>query len=69
MAYPPGIRDWVTIDTPAIHAARDYGIDLTLLVENLRRTPTERLRKAESFFRLAFELRGIAQRRAAGIEP
>lgn len=27
-----------------IAAARDYGIDLTLLVENLRLTPAERLR-------------------------
>ncbi|MGH7785095.1 MAG: hypothetical protein ACREO5_14805 [Candidatus Binatia bacterium] len=27
-----------------IAAARDYGIDLTLLVENLRLTPAQRLR-------------------------
>ncbi len=27
-----------------IAEARDYGIDLTLLVENLRRSPVERLR-------------------------
>ena len=29
----------------AIAAAKDYGIDLTLLVENLSLTPTERARK------------------------
>jgi hypothetical protein len=28
----------------AIAAARDFGIDLTLLVENLRKSPAERLR-------------------------
>jgi len=28
----------------AIAAARDFGIDLTLLVENLRRSPAERIR-------------------------
>lgn len=32
---PPGGR---------IEAARDYGVDLTLLVERLRKTPEERVR-------------------------
>jgi hypothetical protein len=32
-----------------IEAARDYGIDLTLLVEQLRLTPAERARKLEDF--------------------
>ena len=31
----------------AIQRAREFGIDLTLLLENLRLTPTERLRKAQ----------------------
>lgn len=31
-----------------IAAARDYGIDLTLLVSNLRLTPEERLRNNDS---------------------
>jgi len=29
-------------------AAKEYGVDLTLLVENLRLTTTERLRKLQS---------------------
>lgn len=31
----------------AVERAEAYGLDLTLLTENLRRTPTERLRWAE----------------------
>ncbi|MFT3744958.1 MAG: hypothetical protein QM785_11785 [Pyrinomonadaceae bacterium] len=31
-----------------IAAARDFGIDLTLLVENLRLTPAERIRKNDA---------------------
>lgn len=36
--YPPG---------SAIHRAVEFGIDLTLNIENLKLTPTERLRRAE----------------------
>lgn len=36
---PPGGR---------IEAAREYGIDLTLLVERLRKTPEERVRDLQS---------------------
>jgi hypothetical protein len=64
MAHSSEVRDWATADTTAIRAAREYGIDLTLLVENLRHTPTERLRKAERFIASALKLRGLA--RAAG---
>lgn len=31
-----------------IAAARDYGIDLTLLIENLRLTPAERIKKNDA---------------------
>ena len=31
-----------------IAAARDFGIDLTLLVENLRLTPAERIKKNDA---------------------
>ncbi|NJM39655.1 MAG: hypothetical protein HC853_02220 [Anaerolineae bacterium] len=36
--YPPG---------SAVHKAVEYGIDITLLIENLKLTPTQRLRRAE----------------------
>ena len=29
----------------AIQAARDYGIDVTILLDNLKRTPAERIRR------------------------
>ncbi len=32
----------------ALTAAREYGIDLTLLVANLRRTPEQRLRQLDA---------------------
>jgi hypothetical protein len=34
-------------DTEAARRAREFGIDLTLLEQNLNLTPTERLRKLE----------------------
>ena len=33
----------------AAAAARDYGIDLTLTIRNLRLTPEERVRRLDSF--------------------
>lgn len=45
-----------------IEAARDYGIDLTLLVEQLRLTPAERARKLESASKALEQVRGIARR-------
>ena len=45
---PPGSK---------IEAARDYGVDLTLLVNNLRLTPDQRVRKMESAMRFAEQLR------------
>lgn len=45
---PPGSK---------IEAARDFGVDLTLLVQNLALTPDERVRKMESAMRFAEQLR------------
>lgn len=45
---PPGSK---------LAAAKEYGIDLTLLVENLSLTPTERLRNLDAAQSLFGELR------------
>ena len=47
-----------------IEAARNYGIDLTLLAEQLRLTPAERVRKLESASKALDQVRGIARRRS-----
>jgi hypothetical protein len=46
-----------------IAAAREYGIDLTLLMEQLRLTPAERARKLEIASTALERVRGIARRR------
>jgi hypothetical protein len=45
-----------------IAAARDYGVDLTLLVEQLRLTPEQRLRKLQMAATQLTKVRGIARR-------
>ena len=45
---PPGSK---------IEAAKEFGVDLTLLVRNLSLTPDERVREMESALRFAEELR------------
>jgi hypothetical protein len=47
-----------------IEAARDFGIDLTLLVEQLRLSPGERARKLELASSVLERVRGIARRRS-----
>jgi hypothetical protein len=47
-----------------IEAARDHGIDLTLLVEQLRLTPAERARKLELASTALEQVRGIARQRS-----
>jgi hypothetical protein len=47
-----------------IGAARNYGIDLTLLVEQLRLTPAERARKLETASMVLERMRGSARRRS-----
>ncbi len=43
-----------------IQEAKDFGIDLTLLQENLRLSPTERLQKHQEFHSFVDSIRGIA---------
>ena len=45
-----------------IEAARDYGVDLTLLIEQLRLTPAERARKLEVVSNRMARLWGIARK-------
>jgi hypothetical protein len=45
-------------------AARNHGIDLTLLVEQLRLTPAERARKLELASTALEQVRGTARRRS-----
>ena len=47
-----------------IEAARYQGIDLTLLVEQLRLTPAERVRKLELASTALEQVRGTARRRS-----
>ena len=44
-----------------IAAARDYGVDLTLLIERLRRTPDERIRDLQKAMRNLEASRGRAR--------
>jgi hypothetical protein len=46
-----------------IEAAAKYGIDLSLLIEQLRRTPAERARIAESASIAIAKVRGAARKR------
>ncbi len=57
---PPGSR---------IEAARAYGIDLTLLVERLRRTPEERVRDLQRAIEGLEAMRGRARPNAAKGQP
>ena len=45
----------------AIEAARDFGIDLTLLIERLRLTPDERVRQLQQAMFALSEIRGAAR--------
>jgi hypothetical protein len=47
-----------------IEAAANYGIDMTLLVEQLRLTPAERAKKLESASIALEKVRGIARKRS-----
>ncbi|OGG52176.1 MAG: hypothetical protein A3F84_19415 [Candidatus Handelsmanbacteria bacterium RIFCSPLOWO2_12_FULL_64_10] len=44
-----------------IEAAQKFGIDLTLLVERLRMTPTERLRALQRAMSMVAQIRGAAR--------
>ena len=47
----------------AIEAARDFGVDLTLLIERLRLTPDERVRQLQQAMFTLSQVRGAAQGR------
>jgi hypothetical protein len=47
----------------AIAAAHDFGVDLTLLIERLRRTPEQRLRDLQKAVKNLEALRGAARPR------
>ncbi|MBI2687600.1 MAG: hypothetical protein HYX27_14915 [Acidobacteria bacterium] len=51
---PPGSR---------IEAAKNYGVDLSLLIEQLRLTPAERAKKLEQATLALDRVRGVARRR------
>ena len=50
-----------------IEAAQKYGIDLTLLIEQLRLTPAERVRKLERAATALEKVRGAARRPHNGV--
>jgi len=52
-----------TTKKSAIERAKEWGIDLSLLEENLRLTPTERLEKMISFQRFVERIRAEKQRK------
>jgi hypothetical protein len=47
-----------------IESAKKFGIDLTLLIEQLRLTPAERVAKLEIATKSLEEIRGLARRRS-----
>lgn len=60
-------RAEVRLRTPApgsrIAAAKEYGVDLTLLIEQLRLSPAERVRQMQLASEAAGKVRGSARRR------
>lgn len=48
-----------------IEAARDFGIDINLLIANLRLTPAERVSRMHAACVAAEQIRGIARRRSS----
>jgi len=56
-------REQAARSTPGgdIAAARDFGVDLSLLVERLRRTPEERLLDLQAVMEFQEQIRGAAR--------
>lgn len=50
-------------ETPAIQAAREYGVDIDLLEANLRLSPYERLRRHNAALAIALMLRNGMRKR------
>ena len=60
-------EDYFLNPPPGSAAARaaEFGVDLTLTLENLRLTPEERIRKLDSFIKDAAKLRASSLTRRA----
>ena len=58
------IEAWLLNPPPGSKAAaaRDYGIDLTLTIENLRLTPEQRIRQLDSLREAVKQIRAAAKR-------
>lgn len=58
------IEAWLLNPPPGSKAAaaRDFGIDLTLTLENLRLTPEERIRRLDALREAAREIRVAARK-------
>jgi hypothetical protein len=54
---------------PDWDAAVEYGVDMALLEENLKRTPAERLDALQTMLDLTSELRGLARAGRDDPEP
>ncbi len=54
-------------ESSAIKRAEEYGIDITLLIENLRRPPTERLQRHQAMLEFVEELRRAGQKKQASV--
>jgi hypothetical protein len=66
----PKVEEWL-LNPPVgskAAAAKEFGIDLTLLVRNLRLTPQERAEKLQSVMRFNYEIQkqGKLQREKSG---
>ncbi len=71
MLYMSGAEEKLRHPLPGsrIEAARDFGIDLTLVIERLRKTPEERVRDLQSAIDGLEKMRGKARRRDAASPP
>ena len=62
----PEDEDYFLNPPPGSAAARavEFGIDLTLTLENLRLSPEERIRQLDNFISAVAEMKASAQRRS-----
>ena len=60
---PEGIQSGLCSSRIAVIEAYKKDVDRTLIRENLKLTPDERLRKLQSFMKFLYEIRGAARRR------
>ena len=59
-------REMKDTEPSAIKQAEEYGVDISLLIENLRRSPTERLRRHQAMLEFVAELRRAGQKKRGG---